>query len=260
MVRSLLTPPALPELRPPLCVIALPGTGFDAQFSRRAFSLLAAELSARLVAVDPRPGHLLEGFLGDVNGVLEEALQTGERVVIVGTSIGAIAACRIALQETRRENALAAGSSPLAAVVALMAPWTGEGFHTAPAALSAAATAASLDELGIAKVRATMVASSPHWLSALQDPCWERYGDELAVLMREVAATPSLSLAEFTRIRIPVGVVCVDDDPLHPANVGQEWAAALRNSATAHICLSDIEKDVAIFSRASLALLSELLS
>ncbi|ALE18482.1 alpha/beta fold hydrolase [Lawsonella clevelandensis] len=260
MVGPLLTPLALPRLQPPLCVIALPGTGFDAHFSQLAFSLLAEELSARLVAVDPQPGHLLEGFLSDVNDVLAEATQAGERVIIAGVSIGAIAACRIALQESHRENSHAVVPSPLAAVVALMAPWTGDGFHTAPAALSAGATAAALDELGIAEVRAAMVASSPQWLSALQDPCWERYGDELAALMREVSVTPSLTSKEFTRITTPVGVVSVDDDPLHPATVGQEWAAALQNSATTHLCLSDIEKDVAVFSRASLSLLFELFS
>lgn len=252
---ALPVPLRLPQ---PLCVVALPGAGFDAQFSQQAFSLLAADLSARLVTVNPQPGHLIAGFLNDVNDVLQESERLGEHVVLVGVSIGAIAACRVALAESYKKESHSVGITPLCAAIAFMAPWTGDGFRTAPAALSAGATAAAVEELGLTKVRKQIVASSPQWLAALQDPCWERYGDKLALLMSEVAVTPSLTVDDFSRVALPVGVVCVDDDPLHPAEVGQQWAAALPNSATAHLCLSDIEKDVAVFSRASLSLLSEL--
>lgn len=192
--------------------MVLHGAGSSAAFVRRAFGPALAAAGYRLVAPswrdDPRR------VLADV------AAGTGARLV-GGVSRGAHAAA-----------AWAASTSPATGcdgLLLVMPAWTG-----APGAVGAASAAAAADveRDGTAATLRQVTAGAAPWVAAELRRAWPAYGARaLAGVLRETAADPAPQATELARIGAPAGVVALDGDPLHPAEVARQWAELLPRAA-----------------------------
>ena len=136
-------------------------------------------------------------------------------------------------------------------VLALPA-WTG-----APGAV-AAATAASADlveRLGTAAALAA-AGTAVGWVAAELAAAWPAYGDGLAASLRAAAAAPGPTLAELAALPVPAGLVTFADDPLHPAAVAHEWAAAMPGAAVRELPLVAPAADRSVLATTALAALA----
>ena len=69
------------------------------------------------------------------------------------------------------------------------------------------------------------------WVAAELAAAWPAYGDGLAASLRAAAAAPGPTRAELAALPVPAGLVAFPDDPLHPAAVAHDWAAAIPRAA-----------------------------
>lgn len=218
-------------------LVAMPGTGSDADFARRAFGPVADELGIPLVASPPRAPGLVAGHLATIDAV------TGP-VILAGVSLGAAIAASRALRTP-------AGDTPVVAVLAALPPWSGAP-GDAPAALSARITAAALAADGLDATIAAMVAGSPAWLGAELSRSWRALGTSLAASLTEAAAHRCPTPDDLATLDVPLAVAVAVDDPVHPAAVGRAWAAAAPRGAVAELTLADIGRDPAALGLACL--------
>lgn len=222
--------------------VVLPGSGSDAEFARQAFGPALDVRNITVVPVDPDP----RGVVASYRAALDEAAEHAGRILAAGISIGAAVALQWALAQPDR----------VLAVLAAMPAWTGTP-DGAPAAQSAAFTATRLRADGLASVTAQMQASSPRWLADTLTRSWAAHGPELAHALDEAAAYVAPDRPQLRRLNVPVGVVGVRDDAVHPVEVAQEWAALLPRSALAKVTLDEVGADPAVLGRSGLAALAE---
>jgi pimeloyl-ACP methyl ester carboxylesterase len=88
-------------------IVALPGTGSDADYARRAFG----GTDATVIAVEPGADGLVQGY----ERALDDAARSGRQVLAAGISIGACVAMQWAL----------ANPGQCAGVLAALPPWLG---------------------------------------------------------------------------------------------------------------------------------------
>ncbi|MGW4369140.1 alpha/beta fold hydrolase [Nocardia takedensis] len=236
-----LNSPAPPRLKPSRrvrAVVALPGTGSDAHFARRAFGPACADLGLELVAVEPDPRGIVAGY----RAALAEAAARGP-VLAVGISLGAA----VALEWANTHPEAVGG------VVAALPAWTGADTADCPAALSASFTAGQLRADGLEPVIERMRASSPPWLADALTRSWRAQWPDLPAGLEEAAnyrwPEPDLLAA----VPLPVAVIAATDDPIHPADVAECWAATIPDAALYRIGLDELGSDPAIIGRIGLA-------
>lgn len=195
----------------------LPGSGSDDSFIRSVFADALAGVGVALVAPAPRRG-------ADVVAGYRAALDTAagpEPVLVGGISLGAHVAARWAA---------AAPRGRVAGLLLALPAWTGPPSVTTPAAVAARWTAARAREGGIAAAVAA-TAGAPPWLASELRRSWAGYGAGLAPALEAAAAEPAPTEAELGALDVPVGVVALVDDPVHPLAVAEAWQAALPRSA-----------------------------
>lgn len=219
----------------------LPGTGSDDDYIDRAFGSPLRDAGALVVAPPPQPGRLVEGYLA----ALDAAAQRGA-IAVGGVSIGAAVAAGWALRHPDRA----------VAVLAALPAWTGAP-DGAPAALAAHHSAQQLRREGLAATTAQMRASSPQWLGDELARSWRRLWPDLPDAMDAAAAYVAPSRAELARLAAPLGVAAATDDPIHPLEVGVEWAAAAPRAALRTVTLDEIGADPAALGAACLAALRD---
>ena len=219
--------------------VLLPGTGSDEDYLQRAFASPLEQAGAIVVAVPPRPDHLVSGYLQ----ALDEAAAAGP-IAVGGVSIGAAVATRWALANPDR----------VVAVLAVLPPWTGAS-DAAPAALSARHTAALLRRDGLAATTAAMRSSSPPWLADELARSWSRQWPALPDAMDEAAGYAGPTSAELGRLARPMGVVGASDDPIHPIAVAQQWAAAVPRASLVTVTLERFGPNPAALGVAAVAAL-----
>ena len=210
--------------------VVLPGTGSDAHFADRAFRAPLAALGVRIVAIEPDPRRVVDGYLDAMNSA-----DTYGRIIVGGVSIGAAVALQWA----------AANPDRTASVLAALPAWIGSA-DDAPAAASAKFTAGQLRSEGLEAVIAAMLASSPAWLGAELERSWRSQWPDLPAALDEAASYHSLGESELRAVGVPVGIASAVDDPVHPAAVAQSWAAALPRGAVATTTLDMIGRDPAV--------------
>lgn len=219
-------------------VALLPGTGSDDDYLRRAFAGPLGRAGARLVAVAPDPGRLVESYQDALDQACGEAGPAG-RIVVGGVSLGAVLAARWALDHPDRT----------AAVLAVLPPWTGAP-GAAPAAVSARHTAGLLRSDGLAATTAAMRASSPPWLADELARSWQRQWPLLPDAMTEAAGCVAPTCEELGRLAAPLAVVAACDDLVHPAAVAADWAACAPRAALRTVRLEDFGPDPQLLGQA----------
>lgn len=223
--------------------VLLPGTGSDDDYLRRAFGGPLEQAGATVVAVAPQPRRLVQGYLQ----AMDDAHRHYGRIAVGGVSLGAVLATRWALRHP----------DAAVAVLAALPPWTGEP-DSAPAALSARHTAATLRHDGLAATTAAMRASSPGWLADELARSWSRQWPALPDAMEEAAACVAPSRAELSGLSTPLAVVAADDDLVHPAAVAEDWARWAPHSGLSTVRLQDFGPQPALLGAAALAALARI--
>jgi pimeloyl-ACP methyl ester carboxylesterase len=216
--------------------VMLPGTGSDDDYIVRAFASPLHDVGAQIAAQSPRPGHLIDGYLAS----LDDAARCAP-IAVGGVSIGAAVAAAWALQHPDRT----------VAVLAALPAWTGAP-GDAPAALAARRSAQLLRRNGLAATTTHMRASSPSWLAEELARSWREQWPYLPDAMEEAAAYVAPTRAQLRQLTAPVGIVAATDDPVHPLEIGLEWAAAAPHAALQTITLDQIGTDPAALGAACL--------
>jgi pimeloyl-ACP methyl ester carboxylesterase len=220
--------------------VVLAGTGSDDDYVRRAFAGPLTGAGAELLSPAPQPASLIDSYLS----ALDEAAREGP-ICVGGISIGAAVAATWALAHPDRT----------VAVLAALPAWTGES-GAAPAALAARYSAAQLRRDGLAETTSQMQASSPPWLAGELARSWRAQWPDLPNAMEEAAAYASPGFADLARLSAPMGVASAVDDPIHPMQVGADWAAAAPRAALVTVTLDQIGADSAALGAACLAALA----
>ena len=220
----------------PLAVL-LPGSGSDEVFVRAALEapLRAIGLVVRAPSVRPGPG-VVDGYLR----ALDEAAAEGIPLLVGGVSLGAQVAARWAAQRA---------DGPVRGLLLALPAWTGQP-DAAPAAVAASATAAAVRQDGLTATIASTRADTPGWLGDELARAWSRHGGGLAGSLEVAASTPGPSEAELAGLRIPVGLVGLRDDPVHPLPVAQQWRRLLPRAALVTTTLAALGQDRATLGRA----------
>ncbi len=218
----------------------LPGTGSDDEYVTRAFAGPLHNAHARLLAPRPQPHRLIDGYLTD----LDDAARGGP-IAVGGISIGAAVAVVWALRHP--------GST--VAVLAALPAWTGAP-DSSPAALAARYSAQQLRDDGLAAATTQMRASSPPWLAEELTRSWQRQWPRLPDAMEAAAGFIGPTHAELQRLTAPMGVAAATDDPIHPLDVGRQWAADAPHAALRTLALAQIGADAAALGAACLSALN----
>ncbi|MFI6173608.1 alpha/beta fold hydrolase [Nocardia sp. NPDC051052] len=222
-------------------VVALPGTGSDADFARRAFEPACTARRLDVVAVEPDPRAVVASY----RAALDAAAAAGP-IVVAGISLGAAVAIEWAAEHPERT----------AGVIAALPGWTGPDTTACPAALSASATAAQLRADGLDAVIERMRASSPPWLAETLTRSWRSQWPNLPAALEEAADYKWPGTELLGTIEVPVAVVTAVDDPVHPFAIAEEWAALIPRSAIHRITLAELGADPAILGHMGFAALA----
>ena len=76
--------------------------------------------------------------------------------------------------------------------------------------------------------------------------------------MEEAAAYVAPTCRELETLRTPLAVVSATDDPIHPLEVGVEWAAAAPCASLRTVTLAQFGADPSVLGTQCLAALAEL--
>jgi len=222
----------------PRTAVLLPGSGSDEVFVRAALAAPLRAIGLTVHAPPVRPGaEVVEGYLD----ALEAAALDGP-VLVGGISLGAQVAARWAARR-------GADSGGVAGLLLALPAWTGRP-GSAPAAVAASATADAVRRDGLAATIDQTRAQTPAWLGDELARAWRRHGAGLADSLDTAAATPGPTATELAGLRVPVAVVGMRDDPVHPLPVAREWAELAPRSALVSSTLAALGRDRATLGRA----------
>jgi pimeloyl-ACP methyl ester carboxylesterase len=222
--------------------VLLPGTGSDDDYVYRAFSAALHDLGAVVVTPAPRPDRLIDGY----RDALDNVARAADPIAVGGVSIGAAVAAAWALAHPEHT----------VAVLAALPAWTGEP-DTAPAALAARHSAEMLRRDGLAAATAQMRASSPAWLADELTRSWVGQWPALPDAMDEAADYVAPTCGQLEGLAVPMGVAAATDDPIHPVEVGIEWATAAPRAALRTVTLNQMGADPAVLGAACVAALAD---
>ncbi len=217
----------------PSALVALPGTGSDADYARRAFTPAARALGLELIAVDPSADGIEAGY----RRALDAAAAQHRHLLVGGVSIGACVALDWAVDDER-----------CVGVFAALPPWLGSA-HDAPASHSARYTAELIDRLGLEGAIAAMVAGSPAWLGAELSRSWSAIGPVLRAHLDEAAVLPIPTRDRVAALRVPLIITAAVDDPVHPIAVARRWAECAPQAVLRSVTLEQWGADAAILGR-----------
>ncbi|GGN69936.1 alpha/beta fold hydrolase [Nocardia rhizosphaerihabitans] len=228
---------------PQVTVVALPGTGSDADFAARAFGPAAAAHGLAFQAVEPDP----KAVIASCTAALDAAAARGP-VLAAGISLGAA----IALDWAAGRRTAVVG------VITALPAWTGAETASSPAALSASVTAEQLRADGLDAVIERMRTSSPGWLADALTQSWRGQWPHLPRALDEAAAYAWPTVEQLADSAVPVAVVGASDDPVHPIAVAEQWAATLPQARLHRVTLAELGADPAVLGHAGFSGLAAL--
>jgi pimeloyl-ACP methyl ester carboxylesterase len=218
-------------------VIVMPGTGSDADFVHRVFAPHAASLGAELHCLEPEE-NLVESYLTRLDAIASSS----DRVIVGGVSIGAAIAVAWARDPAHVERC--------DGVLAALPPWSGAPGDSL-ASLSARITADAIEDNGLDHSVDAMVDGSPDWLGAELARSWRSLHPRgLVAQLRAAAEFVCPTLGDIAGLRVPLGVAVAPDDPLHPADVGRDWARTAPRGAVVETPLTEFGPDEALLGAA----------
>lgn len=222
----------------PAVVVALPGTGSDAAFARRALGPACTVRDLRFLPVQPDPSAVV----ASCRAALDAAAERYGPVLAAGISIGAAIAAGWACDRP----------GAAAGVIAALPAWTGPDTAACPAALSARVTAAQVRADGLEPTIARMRESSPAWLAETLTESWRGYGDRLPEALEEASrfAWPSERL--LRAVPVPAVVIGATGDPVHPVAVAERWAELMPRATLHRVTLAEFGADPAVVGRLGL--------
>jgi pimeloyl-ACP methyl ester carboxylesterase len=219
--------------------VLLPGTGSDDVFIRSVFTAPLAAAGVTLVAPKPVPGpdlgrrHLLS---------LDAAFDAHGPVLAGGISFGAHLAAEWACAHPSR----------CAGLLLAMPAWHGAP-GDCPAAVAARYSAAAVRRDGLDATLAAAASDVSLWLAAELSRAWRRHGPGLVDSLLAAADRPAPTLAQLAALAVPVGIVAVHNDPLHPSSVAGRWAAAIPGAEVRSLSFADFSADRSALGRAAVA-------
>lgn len=224
----------------PLAVL-LPGSGSDEVFVRAAFGAPLRSLGYDVHAPTPGAGtDVVQSYLD----ALDEASSRGVPLLVGGISLGAQVAARWAAAR------LARGDRTVMGLLLALPAWKGPP-SGAPAALAASYTASAVRRDGLAATVAATRAQTPDWLGTELARAWTGHGNGLADSLETAAASLGPETADLTALRVPVGLVGITDDPIHPLSVAQDWLTHLPRAVLVTMPLGELGADPANLGRAA---------
>lgn len=185
------------------------GAGSCGDFLRSAFppELLGV---ADVVPVEDRTGDV-----GHVMNALAAAATPDRPTIIAGVSLGAHAAAMLLARPDVPPHVVAG--------LLVMPAWVGSGSATAD---MTAAAAEALSVLGPDGVLAELDPND--WVTPLLAHAWAlRSPAELVAELDSAARSPGPTEAQLNTIAVPVALVGLLDDPLHPLSVAAHWQSAI---------------------------------
>jgi pimeloyl-ACP methyl ester carboxylesterase len=108
---------------------------------------------------------------------------------------------------------------------------------------------------GLASATAQMRAGSPAWLADELTRSWVGQWPALPDAMEEAARFVAPTCGELEGLAVPMGVASATDDPIHPVEVGIEWAAAAPRAALRTVTLDEMGANPSVLGAACLAAL-----
>ena len=220
--------------------MVLHGSGSDAAFVRSAFEVPLARQGLRLLAPEDRTGDPLA-----MAHRLGQLVRSRADITIVGgVSVGAHAVARWAAHDR--------SAAQIAGLLLVMPAWTGT---RAAAAELTAHSAKALRRNGV-HTELLRLGLDPEvardWVMEELSRAWPQQVASLPDSLLQTAQSRGPLLSELSRIRIATGVVALDDDPLHPASVAEEWAARLRFARLTRVARHAPATDRSVFGAAAI--------
>jgi pimeloyl-ACP methyl ester carboxylesterase len=220
---------------PPKRAVLLPGTGSDEVFVRAVFGQPLADLGITAHTPRPRPGdELVAGFLADLDAVTAE-----QPALVGGISLGAHVAAGWAARNPDR----------CVGLLLAMPGWLGEP-DGMPAAVSARVSAEAIERDGARVALEASTDGAPGWLAAELRRAWPRQGNGLAAALRVAAGSTAPNAETLASVTVPAGVAGCTDDPVHPYEVAERYAAALPVAALGATTLAAMGRSPGALGRA----------
>ncbi|MDA9913161.1 alpha/beta hydrolase [Candidatus Nanopelagicales bacterium] len=227
--------PQIPARKPPIAILAH-GAGSSGEFLARAFP------ADRLGVADC---IYLDDRTGDINRIqenLRSAVQdTDAPVLLGGVSLGAHAAAMV----------LSDPPSNVVGGLLILPAWSGANQPVADLTAIAAEAVRSLGSQGVLQELPTT-----DWVTEQLSLAWARRTDESLVNELATAAEqPGPTLAQLRTIPVPVGLVKLQQDPLHPATVAELWSREIPAASVTQLLRDEPAPDLAVFADAARAAL-----
>jgi pimeloyl-ACP methyl ester carboxylesterase len=207
--------------------VLLPGAGSSADFVTRAFGPPLDQAGYALLTTDPVAGS---GVVTAAAADLAAAVSRYRPQLVGGVSLGAHLAVRWA------------ASTPNSSLEGLLLALPARTGPADPAAGSSSA-AEAVRQRGAAAVVADIADRAVPWVADELAAAWPAYGPALAETLDAAAGAAAPYPDELRAVDVPVGLVAFLDDPLHPADVAQRWAALLPRAAVEWLRLADLATD-----------------
>lgn len=205
--------PALPDCR----VVMAHGAGSSADFLAAAFPAEALGVAEGRY-VDDRTGSL-----GAVMTGLAAAATPDRATILAGVSLGAHAAARL-LSRSDLPPHIVGG-------LLVMPAWTG------PPDAVAALTATAAEALSVLGPEGVLAELDPaDWVTPQLAAAWQlREPADLVAELATAATQPGPDPEMLAGIRLPVAVIALRDDPLHPLSVATRWAGIVESAVLATV-------------------------
>jgi pimeloyl-ACP methyl ester carboxylesterase len=231
------------------------GVGSSSRFVVATFRDAVLGAGRRLVAFDlrghgasslaPDPAdHHLDAHAGDLAAVV--AATAGDVEVVGGISLGAHAAVRAVGART------ASLTVAPRAVLACLPAWTGSSVagHGPHAGVAAEVRAHGIPGMVERFRRDT---GMPGWLRATLLSDYPRHDEvSLSAALLALDGGEAPGPEELTALPVPLAVVGWPDDPGHPLDVAERWAALAPATTLATLHFGDLEDDLGALGRAAL--------
>ena len=209
------------------------GAGSESAFLAEAFPAeLVGVLDTRFV--DDRTGRI-----GAVMSAIAAAATPDRPAILGGVSLGAHGAARLLARADRPPHVVAG--------LLVMPAWTGSPERVAD---MTGAAAEALEVLGPAGVLAEL--NPDDWVTPLLQRAWSRRRPAALVAeLRTAAEQAGPTDEELRAIAVPVGVVALRDDPLHPVSVARHWAEKIPRATVVELDRGEPGTGLACFGRAA---------